>query len=383
MKKEVIDGIKYRLNEDKLTAEVIGDSHYKGDITIPETVIFNKLTYRVESIEEKAFCWDKNITSIIIPNSVTSIGECAFKGCDLTSIKVTEGNIVYDSRNNCNAIIEKATNTLICGCKNTTIPDSVTSIGDNAFSGIGLTSIIIPEGITSIGECAIEGCESLTSIEVAKGNTVYDSRNNCNAIIEKATNTLICGCKNTTIPDSVTSIGDNAFSNIGLTSIIIPDSVTSIGEYAFYDCPLTSIVIGNGVISIGDNAFSNIRLTSIIIPDSVTSIGEYAFYDCPLTSVVIGNGVTNIGDFAFKGCNDLTSIEVAQGNIAYDSRYNCNAIIETATNTLICGCQNTIIPNSVKSIEKMAFAGCNLTSIIIPDSVMGIATGGLCGCARA
>ena len=148
-----------------------------------------------------------------------------------------------------------------------TIPNSVTSIGDSAFTGCsGLTSVTIGNSVTSIGDYAFSGCIGLTSIVVESGNTVYDSRNNCNAIIETSTNTLITGCKNTVIPNGVTSIGDLAFSGcIGLTSITIPSSVTSIGRYAFEGCS---------------------GLTSISIPSSVTSIGNYAFSDCSgLTSV--------------------------------------------------------------------------------------------------
>ena len=173
---------------------------------------------------------------------------------------------------------------MIAGCKNTIIPNSVTKIGDFAFGACtGLTSIVIPNSVTEIGHYAFyyctgltsidipnsvteigygvfEDCPGLTSIVVESGNPRYDSRNNCNAIIETADNTLIYGCKNTTIPNSVTTIDDYAFSGCdGLTSIVIPNSVTSIGYEAFANCT---------------------GLTSIVIPNSVTSIGDSAFYDC-------------------------------------------------------------------------------------------------------
>lgn len=139
---------------------------------------------------------------------------------------------------------------------------SVTSIGDEAFSGCSslssLTSITIPNSVTSIGHEAFAYCSSLTSIVVESGNTMYDSRENCNAIIETAANILIAGCQSTTIPNSVTSIGDDAFSGCSsLTSITIPNSVTSIGDDAFYDCSsLISITIPNYVTSIGNSTFS-------------------------------------------------------------------------------------------------------------------------------
>ena len=305
--------------------EQYSSANYSGltIATIPETVTYNGTTYSVTSIEDYAFYYCTSLTSVTIPNSVTSIGTMAFSNCNsLTSIVVEKDNTTYDSHDNCNAIIETATNTLIAGCQNTIIPNSVTSIGDRAFYG----------------------CSSLTSV---------------------------------TIPNSVTSIEELTFYQCrSLTSITIPNSVTSIGSDAFQDCSsLTSVTIGNSVTSIGGEAFCNCTsLTSITIPNSVTSIEELTFYQCfSLTSVTIGNSVTSIEESAFVGCFSLTSMVVESGNSTYDSRENCNAIIETATNTLIAGCQNTIIPNSVTNVGSYAFYYCSsLTSITIPSSVTSI-----------
>lgn len=175
----------------------------------------------------------------------------------------------------------------------------------------------------------------------------------------------------------VTNIGSSAFRGCtGLTSITIPDSVTSIGSSAFRDCSgLTSITIPDSVTSIRSSTFYNCSsLTSITIPDSVTSIGSSAFQNCTgLTSITIPSGVTSIGSNVFYNCSGLTSIIVAQDNPIYHSSGNC--IIETASKTLISGCQNSVIPDdgSVTSIGNDAFSGCSgLTSITIPGSVTSI-----------
>ena len=289
----------------------------------------------ITSIGNSAFRGCSSLTSLSIPSSVTSLGISPFCGCiGLTSIKVEEGNIVYDSRNNCNAIIKTDNNELITGCDNTLIPDDVTSIALGAFSCCsGLTSVTIPNGVTFIGSSAFEGCSGLTSIIipssvtsigewftfagcsglnsiiVEEGNTVYDSRDNCNAIIKTADNKLLYGCNNTFIPNNVTSIDNYAFCECnGLTTITIPNGVTSIGRNGFYGCSrMTSITIPNSVTSIECGTFQNCSdLTSVTIPNNVTSLAELSFYGCSsLTSVIIGKSVTSIGYNAFTGCMSL------------------------------------------------------------------------------
>ena len=179
----------------------------------------------------------------------------------MAAINVDENNTQYDSRDHCNAIIRTSTNTLISGCMNTVIPNTVTAIGNTAFNGnINLKSITIPSSVTSIGSSVFNGCSDLDFIVVESGNTVYDSREGCNAIIRKTGNYLICGSNNTIIPAGVVFIGEYAFSNrTGLTSVVIPNSVKYIESGAFYYC---------------------YNLASVTIPNSVTSISSWAFSGC-------------------------------------------------------------------------------------------------------
>ena len=301
-----VDGIYYNLNKTDKTASVVSNYYgvYSGNIIIPETITYNNTTYSVTSIGDRAFDQCSGLTSVTIPNSVTTIGEEVFGNCSrLNSVIVDKNNGTYDSRDNCNAIIKTSTNKLIVGCKNTTIPNSVTSIGDRAFYGCSeLTSVTIPNSVTSIGESAFYGCSGLTSAII--GNSVK-------SIGESAFDSC-SGLTSVTIGNSVKSIGEGAFRYCsGLTSVTIPNSVTFIGEDAFSDCSgLTSVTIGNSVTSIGQEAFCGCSgLTSVTIPNAVISIGYGAFSDCSgLTSVTIGNSVTSIGEIAFYGCSGLTKL---------------------------------------------------------------------------
>ena len=186
------------------------------------------------------------------------------------------------------------------------------------------------------------------------------------------------------IPEGTIKIEENAFEDcVEITSAIIPNSVREIGKYAFNGCTgLTSIVIPDSVTEIGWEAFNGCTgLTSIVIPNSVTKIGTSAFYGCTgLTSIVIPDSVTKVSSSTFKGCS-LTSIKVSEGNKKYDSRDNCNAIIDTEANKLVVGCATTVIPDSVTEIGGDAFNGRkSLTSIVIPDSVTEIEEGAFKGC---
>ena len=478
--RKVTLGLKY--SEIKENDTVIGyavtgiGSATDTDIVIPE--IYNDLP--VIYIGEKAFSSCRSLTSVIIPDSVTYIGSDAFYYCGSLECNEKDGIKYLGNETNPYVVAVGVTSYDITtanienGCKviygafdtcrsltSVTIPDSVTSIGENAFDGCsGLTSATIGNGVISIEKDAFYGCSDLTSITI--GNSVtsigYEAFRDCTSL------------KNITIPDSVTSIGSHAFyycdnlkynekdgikylgnktnpyvivmdaiSNIttaniengckvidydafsycwSLTSVIIPDSVIYIGiqafeacdslEYnekdgikylgnetnlyvivmevtsdditavniengckvigrdAFYGCSgLTSITIPDSVTSIGEYAFRGCTsLTSITIPHSVTSIGEYAFYGCSgLTSITIGNGVTSIGDWVFSDCTSLKSITIPDNVISIGSFafYGCSDLTSIT------------IGNGVTSIGDRAFGDCtSLTSITIPDNVISI-----------
>lgn len=495
----VVDGVSFELFPDG-TAHLV-EGNPEGDYIIPSSIQLNGKNYEVTEIGNTAFADCENLKSVTIPNSVTSIGYAAFRGCSLTSVTIPNSvtsigdaafkgsclnsviipesitSIGLETFMNCDRLstvsipnnVTTISDRAFYQCyhiESVNIPNGIMLIGNDAFNGCeAISSLTIPNSVTSIGNDAFRQCNGLSSVQVESGNPVYDSRGDCNAIIETASNTLMVGCKNSLIPNSVTSIGDaafylchnltsvtipnsvtkigkSAFEGSGLTSITIPNSVTSIGEFAFWGCEnftsleipngvtsigtyafgscygMTSLIISNSVTSMGWRVFSGCRsLTSVTIPNSLTEISTALFEHCEsLTSVTIPNSITRIGDAAFAGCeslktiaipNSVTSIgwdafgnctrlesitipksvtmidelvfsdcdslitiQVDEDNPVYDSREDCNAIIETASNTLIAGCKSSVIPNGVTSIDKSAFAYCReLTSVTIPNSV--------------
>lgn len=512
----------------------IGDRAFYGctaleSITLPASVT---------TIGVNAFTGCTALESISIPASVITIGSSAFTGCTaLESIVVENGNPTYDSRENCNALIETATNRLIKGCNNTIIPASISSIDYTAFQNCTkLTSVAIPDGVTTISGATFLGCTSLASITIGSGVTkIEDYFTKCTSLSEVHIKDLSAWCRiefetresnplylaknlylngnkitELTIPDDITEIKSNAFYGCTpLTSITIHENVTSIGTCAFKDCTglnainikdlsawcridfdgdfyfgydgpnplfhakslylngekITDLVIPDDITEIKDGTFcGSTAITSVTIHENVTSIGTNAFYNCTalekvynnsplvitkgksdngyvayyanavtnanddiidgfvfrvtdgtptlsgyigndsiitlpanyngasytigddafynITSITIPASVTGISGLAFRNCNKLENITVESGNPRYDSRENCNAIIETATNKLVAGGKNTIISESVITIGEYAFygRGTNLTTITIPTGVTSIEYYAFYGC---
>ena len=265
-----IDGLKYT-NQSGTVVQVSGyETAPTGELVIPGQVTYNGTTYTVNRIGYNAFRNCNDITSVVLPNTVTVIDFSAFGNCsNLTSIS---------------------------------LPSGLVSIGSGAFQYCtSLTSLTIPASVTSIaGEGQtnttnrgpVYGCDNLETLVVEAGNTVYDSRDNCNAIVKTATNTMIFGCKGSTFPASVTTIGKGAFKETTIENVTISEGVTTLETFSFYYCR-------------------------------------------NLKSLNISSTVSTIGSEAFTGCPSLESIVVADANATFDSRDNCNAIIKTADDELI------------------------------------------------
>lgn len=324
-------GLYYSINSgssEQLTVTVTYQSqsskdnyiYKKGKVIIPEKVSYSGEEYTVVAIGEKAFHHCTGMTSVTIPNTVTLISWQAFLGCtSLTAIDF--GSSVLEIRN-------------------------------GAFAECSsLQGIAIPRSVTKLEYNIVYGCKQLETISVDSENPVYDSRNDCNAIIETATDRLISGCLTTKIPATVASIGTRAFSGSAITHIEIPNSVLNIENYAFYECDkLAEVTFGSTLQMIGDYAFYRCyELANVSFPKNLAHIGDGSFYECiGLRALDIPDATFHIGAAAFYGCYRLTDIKLGEkvATIGAGAFNGCSRLTSIT------------IPKSVSTIGKDAFAGC-------------------------
>ena len=338
------------LTFDKKTGTVTDCDSSVTKANIPHTIKGATVT----CIGNGAFGWCKSLTGVTIPDSVTSIGGSAFYGCtSLTSVTIPDSvtSIGGSAFGNCKSLTNMTIpdsvtligNGAFLGCTSltsVTIPDSVTSIGERAFSECtSLTSVTIPDSVTSIGDGAFASCTSLTGIWVAEGNNDYSS--DASGVLFNKDKITLVQCPGTfreyTIPDSVTSIGEQAFMGCSsLTSVTIPDSVTSIHWGAFYDCT---------------------SLTSVTIPDSVTSIGAWAFRDCTsLTDVYYAGSEAQWKAISISsnGNDDLLTANIHYNYVSHTHSYKDVVTAPTCTEkgytTHTCSCGDSYVDAYVDAL---------------------------------
>lgn len=321
-----VGDLNYRVNDDNVSVTVTGHVdgyNAQGALNIPESVSYEGHNYAVTVIGNTAFMYCFYLTSLTLPNSVTTIEEGAFAYCSgITGDLVIPNSVV--------TIEPSAFHTCYGFNGSLVLGTGVTSIGAWAFNSCdGLTGVLnIPGNVASIGEDAFVYC-NFDGIVVDPENPNYDSRNDCNAIIATSTNELVTGCKNTVIPNTVTAIGNNAFKGItGMTSMIIPESVETIGNNAFALCfDLT-----------GD----------LIIPNSVTYIGESAFFQCEGLDgkLILGESVSYIGDWAFRKCSHISeavSLATTPATLGTDLGGMVFAEFGTPVLTVPCECSDAYL----------------------------------------
>lgn len=389
----VKDCLKYRIFEEDsnaVVASVAEGMHLPlsqdSTLVLPDSVTFEGRTYVVDGVGRYAFCNRIEIKHLLITETITHIDEGAFNGCAnlesvyvsssldwldayafrnchrLREIKVDGSNERYDSRDDCNAVIDREYNSLVLGCQATRIPQGVTSIGDYAFVGqMGLSTLTIPEGVESLGIGAFEECTGLFHVS---------------------------------LPLSLKSIGSSTFYGcVSLEKVHIPDSVRYIGGQALAGCQrLRHIAVScenetfdsrqdcNAIVRTNNSELvQGCGATQIV--EGIKSIGENAFWESSLTEIHIPSTVTSIAPNAFGRCRFCTSIDVEPGNAVYDSHGDCNAIIETVTGKLVKGCGLTVIPKEVLEIGEYAFSGmCMPANFVVPDGVQTIGGSAFSGC---
>ena len=299
-----------------------------------------------------------NDTNVVIPSEyngkkVTMIGEKAFRGTNISSITLPIS-------------IKEIGDSVFQDCYNLThviLNQGLEKIGSYAFEATNISSITFPSSIKEFGINAFSSCYNLSKVTLNEG-------------LEKICSTAFWGVNisSITIPSSVKEIDNDAFSNCNnLSQVILNEGLEEIGASAFEWTKIKSIVIPSSVKEINIGGFEKcFNLSKITFNEGLEKIRSYVFTWTNISSITIPSSVKEIGDYVFKNCSKLKEIKVDSNNETYDSRNNCNAIIETETNTLISGCKNTNIPQDIKKIGIGAFSETKISSITIPSSVKEI-----------
>ena len=367
------DDLSWNWQNDTLTISGTGpmyDYDYSGQpwYAFRDDIVTLIVNEGVTGIGTYAFYLFENLGTPSLPESLDSIGDLAFGCCAFDSVMLPAGlKKIGSAAFLWNSHLRKVN-----------LPDSLSYIGPRAFNDTGLRdTVVIPASVTYIGKAAFSGCLFVPGMRVDAGNSVYDSRNNCNAVIKSATNQLLFGCYSSVIPDdvveicdyafdhcmllpnidipaSVRRIGENAFGNTYyINSITIPNTVTEIGEAAFYSSRgLVSATLPDNLTKIPDGLFMFCsKLRTVNIPAGVDSIGDDAFYMCPKLKIdALPDGVRFIGEYAFSGCDSLTSI---------------------------------VTPNSLQFIGEKAFYNCkNLTTVTLGSGLTDLGTDVFGSCAN-
>lgn len=305
-----IDGIKYILdNENALIMQQ--PETLSGDIIIPETVVYNEKTYIVNNVGDHAFSGTK-IKSIILPNSVSTLGYSCFDNCsNLTSVILSNQikSLKGSCFSNCTSLVS------------ITLPNNITEVGEHCFYRCtALKSITLPNNITELGQFCFGGCSSLESI---------------------------------TLPNSITKLGSGCFENcFNLTSITLSENLNILESYCFSNCKsLKSVLLPNSIISIGDRCFYGCTsLTSIILPNSITELGNWCFRECSsLNSITLPNNITTLGEACFYECSSLNSITLSNSTISLGDFcfYRCTSLT------------SIILPKSITYVGGSCFSGCS------------------------
>ena len=359
----------------------IGDGAFRGCTSLVSIDIPDSVT----EIGNRAFECCYSLNKISLPSSLMEIGEYAFEYCNLEELNLPSSlHKIGKGAFKCCTLLN-----------NIIIPDLVTEIEDETFFETGLLTISISKFIKKIGEDSFAKTKHVATITVDPENISYSDCNGCNCIVRVSTNSLICGCIHTKIPNTVSRIGKHAFWGIGHDGdLMIPKSVQIIEDEAFFQSSLESITIPDSVIKLGEGAFKESSIKSIIIPESIHELSEslfrsslishislpntietiaaYAFQDSNITDITIPASVKYIDNMAFYNCESLNSILVDIQNEEYSDGNGHNCIIHRSSNTLVAGSNFTVIPSGIETIGEGAFTKRLIKCITIPNTVNNI-----------